>query len=102
MLACGPIIGKIYDNRGSRQLLAGGAVLQIGGILGASKAQKFYQLLLAQGICSPLGASIIFYSAVPSVTTWFTKRQGLAIGIATSGGSFGGILFPLVTYLYPA
>lgn len=30
------------------------------------------------------------------VSRWFTRRQGLAVGIALAGSSFGGSIFPLI------
>ena len=57
---------------------------------------KYYQIILAQGICSPLGASMIFYPAMSSVGTWFFKNRALAFGIMASGSSLGGVIFPIM------
>src|SRR5277367_7159488 len=37
-----------------------------------------------------------FQTAVMCVNTWFLKKRGLAMGIALSGASFGGISFPVI------
>jgi MFS family permease len=68
----------------------------------ASISSKYYQFILAQGVCSSLGASALFYPAVNSVATWFSKRRALALGVVASGSSLGGVIFPImVEWLVP-
>ena len=62
----------------------------------ASLSTKYYQLLLAQGICSPLGAAAVLYPAMSTVVTWFHKKRALALGIMVSGSSLGGVIFPIL------
>lgn len=59
-----------------------------------SISTEYYQFLLAQGICSPLGASLTFSPALSCTATWFEKRRALAFGIVSSGSSLGGVVFP--------
>lgn len=64
---------------------------------------EYYQFLLAQGICSPLGASFVFSSALSCTATWFEKRRALAFGIVSSGSSLGGVVFPtMLSRLLPS
>lgn len=60
MTALGPFIGIIYDRHGPRMLLLVGSFLHVFGIMMASLGTKYYQLLLAQGVCSALGVACIF------------------------------------------
>jgi MFS family permease len=62
----------------------------------ASLSTEYYQLLLSQGICSPLGASAVLYPAMSTVVTWFHKRRALALGVMVSGSSLGGVIFPIL------
>ena len=62
----------------------------------ASISTEYYQFILAQGICSALGASAIFYPSVACVATWFFRHRGLALGIAASGSSLGGVIIPIM------
>ena len=62
----------------------------------ASLSTEYYQLLLAQGICSPLGASAVLYPAMSTVVTWFHEKRALALGIMVSGSSLGGVIFPIL------
>lgn len=63
---------------------------------------KYYQFILTQAICSPIGAGMVLYPCLACVITWFQKRRALAMGIVTSGSSLGGIVLPiLVDHLVP-
>ncbi|KAI9822327.1 MAG: hypothetical protein M1827_000045 [Pycnora praestabilis] len=92
----GPIIGKVYDNYGPRYLLLFGTFFHVFGLMMTSISTEYYQFFLAQGVCSPLGASAIFYPAMSTVSTWFFKRRALAFGIMASGSSLGGVIFPIM------
>ena len=96
MFAGGPLFGAIYDNYGPQPLLLVGSILHVFGLMMASLSTQYYQLLLAQGICSPLGASAVFYPAVSSVATWFFRRRALAFGVTAAGSSLGGVIFPIL------
>lgn len=48
------------------------------------------------GVCSPIGASLIFYPAMSSTGTWFFKRRALAFGIMAAGSSLGGVILPIM------
>ncbi|KAI9726857.1 MAG: hypothetical protein M1834_001481 [Cirrosporium novae-zelandiae] len=92
----GPIVGKIFDNYGPRYLLLTGSFLHVFGLMMTSLSTKYYQFILAQGICSPLGASMIFYPGMSSAMTWFFHRRALALGIVASGSSMGGVVMPIM------
>ncbi|KAK5116888.1 hypothetical protein LTR62_006609 [Meristemomyces frigidus] len=96
MFAGGPVIGKIYDNYGPRWLLLIGMVLHVFGIMMTSLCSQYWQFLLAQGVVSPIGASMIFYPAMSTISTWFFRRRGMAFGIVASGSSLGGVVFPIM------
>jgi MFS family permease len=61
-----------------------------------SISTKYYQIIHAQGVCSPIGASAIFFVATASVSTWFKERRAFALGIVFSGSSLGGVIFPIM------
>jgi len=72
----GPFVGVVYDRYGPRSLLLFGGLLHIFGILMASLGTQYYQILLAQGICSAIGASALFqpcvYPRASVVVVWPT------------------------------
>jgi MFS family permease len=67
MMAMGPIVGKIYDSYGPRYLLFGGSLLHVFGLMMASLATKYYQILLSQGVCSAIGVAAIFQAGKNNV-----------------------------------
>jgi MFS family permease len=60
--------------------------------------QQFWQVILAQGFVIGLGAGCLFTPAVAIMPSWFSSKIGLAIGLAASGSSTGGILYPIAFY----
>jgi len=62
----------------------------------ASISTEYYQFFLSQGVCSAIGACFLFNPAMACVATWFHKKRGMAMGIAVSGSSLGGVLFPII------
>ena len=115
----GPIVGRLYDNYGPREILLVGTILHVFGLMMTSLCTQYYQFILAQGICSPIGSSLIFYSgmnnmtflseivltatpAMSSVPTWFLKWRALAFGVVAAGSSLGGVIFPImISHLMP-
>ncbi|KAJ5086942.1 hypothetical protein NUU61_008249 [Penicillium alfredii] len=102
MFLGGPIFGTLFDSYGPRWILLMGTFLHVFGLMMASLSTEYYQFILAQGICSPFGASAIFNASVNSVSTWFAKRRAFALGVTASGSSLGGVIFPImVEHLIP-
>ncbi|KAL3484688.1 MFS monocarboxylate transporter [Aspergillus germanicus] len=96
MFITGPFVGRLYDAYGPRWLLLTGSLLHIFGLMMASLASQYYQFILSQSICSPLGASMVLYCSFNCVATWFRKKRALAIGITASGSSLGGVVMPVL------
>ncbi|KAH8807190.1 major facilitator superfamily domain-containing protein [Xylogone sp. PMI_703] len=96
MFGGAPFYGKVFDSYGPRFLLLGGSFLHVFGLMMLSLCKEYYQFLLAQSICSALGASAIFYASTNSIATWFKKNRALALGIASSGSACGGLIIPIL------
>ncbi|RDW63988.1 hypothetical protein BP5796_10490 [Coleophoma crateriformis] len=96
MFIGGPIFGFIFDSYGPRYLLLGGTFFHVFGLMMTSLSTQYYQLILAQGICSAIGASAVFYPAMSCVSTWFFKNRAAAFGVMASGSSLGGVIFPIM------
>ncbi|KAJ4158469.1 uncharacterized protein LMH87_008993 [Akanthomyces muscarius] len=100
--ATNPFTGRLYDVYGPRVLVMVGTVLEVLGLMTTSLATRYYQILLAQGLCTSLGMSALYVPATALVASWFDRRRGLAYGLATSGSSFGGVVLPvLIARLVP-
>lgn len=96
MFGTGPIIGQLYDRYGPRYLLLVGTFLHVFGLMMASISKEYYQILLSQGVVSAIGVATIFQPSLNVIPSWFDKKRGIAYGIAASGSSIGGIIFPIM------
>ncbi|CAM1504970.1 Fc.00g106070.m01.CDS01 [Cosmosporella sp. VM-42] len=94
--SAGIVLGKIFDGYGPRWLLIFGGLAQVFGLMMTSISTKYYQVFLSQAICSAIGASAVVYGTLGALATWWKLRRGMAYGIATSGSSIGGVIFPVM------
>ena len=92
----GPVFGKVFDSYGPRYLLLVGSLFHVFGLMMTSLSTQYYQFLLAQGVCSALGASAVFYAAMSSIGTWFYRNRATAFGVMASGSSLGGVVYPIM------
>lgn len=52
--------------------------------------------MISFGIVGGTGSSLIFIPAFTAPGHYFLRKRGMATGMATTGGSIGGVIFPLV------
>ncbi|MCJ1402716.1 hypothetical protein MMC11_005937 [Xylographa trunciseda] len=57
---------------------------------------QYWQFLVVFGILGGAGTSLIVTPAVAAIGHFFLAKRANATGIATTGGSIGGIIFPLM------
>ncbi|KAJ8107844.1 hypothetical protein ONZ43_g6610 [Nemania bipapillata] len=95
-LTIGILSGRLLDAGFFLPTFFVGVVVQVLGIFLMSISTQYWQLFLTQGVLSGIGAGIYFTPAISLVNTYFEKRRGLAVGLATAGNSAGGIVYPLV------
>ncbi|CAK7264705.1 hypothetical protein SEPCBS119000_001130 [Sporothrix epigloea] len=96
IMAMGPVVGRIFDAYGPRQIILVGTLLHVFGLMMASISTEYYQFLLSQGVCSAIGVSAIFQPALSCIPGWFNKRRGIAYGVLSTGSSLGGVIFPIM------
>jgi predicted MFS family arabinose efflux permease len=95
LLFVGALTGRLFDAGYLRHLLWAGTFFITFGLMMASLARAFWQLLLAQGFCVGLGLGCLLVPSVGTPSTWFIKRRGLAIGCVTAGAAVGGVVLPI-------
>ena len=99
-LIMGPIVGALIDRFSVRLLMTLGCLLTASGLFAISNAQSIgaFSWLLA----ATMSLSLATMSSMPGsavVSRWFSTNRGRALGIASIGSSFGGVLVPaLLTF----
>ncbi|KAK7227149.1 hypothetical protein V2G26_015152 [Clonostachys chloroleuca] len=92
----GTFTGRLTDAGYFRQCYVIGSIFQIGGIVCTSFCTKYWQFILAQGLCIGIGNGFLFCPSLALVSTYFLKRRAIAIGITAAGGVTGGVIFPVM------
>ncbi|KAI5116457.1 hypothetical protein M0805_005870 [Coniferiporia weirii] len=100
LMSSGIISGRLFDKGYFYHLVGFGSFLMVFSIfmLSLAKPEQFYQVFLAQGLGVGIGAGILFVPSLAVVSQHFrtpTKRT-LALGLAGSGSSLGGVLHPIM------
>ncbi|KAF1953483.1 MFS general substrate transporter [Byssothecium circinans] len=96
LLVVGALTGPIYDRGHFHALLLTGTVLLVIGQMCLSACTQYWQVLLAQALCIGTGCGCLFVPSVGILSTYFSKRIGVAMGLAASGSSMGGVVYPIV------
>jgi sugar phosphate permease len=100
--AVGSVVsGALIDRFGPSRVIPAGALLLAAGLFGTSRLTELWEFYLYFGVLCGLG--LAFAGWVPGVimvTSWFSTKQGLAMGIASAGNGLGIVLFvPLSQYV---
>ncbi|MFM5929466.1 MAG: MFS transporter, partial [Novosphingobium sp.] len=99
-----PFVGTLLDKISLRFAMALGGLMLAVGYVAISFARDFDSVLIVYGLLiapanlliGPLACSVL-------LTRWFSKRRGMALGIAIAGIALGGVIFPpLIQYLLSA
>jgi MFS family permease len=98
MLVIGVVTGPLYDAGYFRAFVCTGSFLIVFGMMMTSLATEYLQIMLAQGICVELGSGCLFIPSVAIIPQWFSSMKVVATGIAASGSSIAGVIYPIVFY----
>ena len=91
--------GAMTDRSGPRKVIVFGAFFLGLGYALTGIAQNLWQFFIALGLIAAIGMSATFVPCSVTVARWFDRDRGKALGIATSGGNFGGFLVPPIAGL---
>lgn len=99
-LCASPIMwGPVFDRGNVRILVFVGAGCVVFGLMMTSLAHEYWHLILAQGIVVGLGGGCTFLTATSILPTYFAKKRSLVMGLAASGSSMGGIIYPITFHM---
>lgn len=90
-----PSIGGALDRFSMRKLMLTGVGLVVVGFCLLSVSTSMIHVLLVYGVFMSVGSILLGPIATSALLArWFTRRRGLAMGIAASGSAVGGLLLP--------
>jgi MFS family permease len=93
----GIVSGRVFDAGHYRICTAVGLSMQLIGIFATSFSTKYWQFMLAQGLCQGIGNGLLFCPAVANVATYFSPRKrALPVAWVACGGGTGGLVFPAI------
>ena len=92
----GLVVGWAFDRIDTRLIVVFGAVVMAAGLMGLSWSKDLatiQHIYLAIGVA---GFACLYTPLIAVVGLWFDRGRGLAMGVATAGGTIGQGLTPLV------
>jgi len=96
--AFGLVAGRLTDRWGPRIVIASGGVLLGAGLAGMSAVTALWQPYVLYGAVAALGMSTAYVPCNATVVRWFVRQRGLAVGVASAGGSVGTFVLPPVAH----
>ncbi len=92
------LVSFVYKRSVRLVILLGGLLMGTSLAL-SSQVTELWQLYLFYGVLGGVGTSTIWVPFTATLMKWFTKKRGVAMGIALSGGGLGSLCAaPLLTY----
>ncbi|KUJ09758.1 MFS monocarboxylate transporter-like protein [Mollisia scopiformis] len=96
LIVGGIVTGPIFDAGYLRALVFTGSFLVVFGMMMTSICHEYWQIILAQGIVVGAGAGCMMLPSIAVMPQYFKTRRAFATGVAASGSSLGGIIYPIV------
>ena len=95
----GAVSGRLADRWGARRLAVFGMALVGLGLMLASVARSLSEVYIAYGMGVGFGVGLAYVPVLGAVQRWFTRRRGLASGLAVSGIGVGTLVTPMLASL---
>lgn len=88
--------GRLTDRFGPRAVVTTGGIVLGLALAGMASVTRLWQPYVLYGLVAALGMGTAYVPCNSTVVKWFARRRGLAVGVASSGGSVGTFAFPPV------
>jgi MFS family permease len=82
-------VGWLADRYGAKLIAAFCGFMIALGLILSSQVQTLWQLFITYGIIEAIGFSGAFGIGTSTISRWFTKGRGLALGISATGSGMG-------------
>ncbi|GAM86998.1 hypothetical protein ANO11243_050190 [Dothideomycetidae sp. 11243] len=89
-------IGAICDRNGPVLLGCLGSAISVAAFLLLAQCTKYWQFMLCFGVFAAIGGALMATAAMSIVAKLFSRRRGLAMGVALTGSAVGSIVFPIL------
>ncbi|KAK3308960.1 major facilitator superfamily domain-containing protein [Chaetomium strumarium] len=94
--------GRLADAGYVKSTIMAGCFLVVFGTFMTSLCKEYWQIFLAQGLCTGLGLGIIFMPPLSVINSYFVTLRSSAIAISACGTGLGSVIFPAtIQYLIP-
>jgi sugar phosphate permease len=90
------VFGPILDRHGPRMVAFWGIFLLSMGLVAMGFINDLWQLYLFFGVGRMIGVGVLGLAISVSVSNWFIRLRGRAMGITRIGDRFGSTLLPLI------
>ena len=92
----GILTGVAVDRIGPRITLVAGGLCIGSGFLLSGMVHKLWQIYLSYGLLAGAGMSSVYGPVMTTASRWFQRKQGLALGVVSSGIGLGTFIGPLI------
>ena len=96
LIITGIISGPLFDIGYFKTMLFVGAGMETFGMFMLSLSDKYWQILLTQGIVMGLANGLLYLPGLALVGRSFQKHRAIAMGTVSCGAPVGGIMYTLV------
>lgn len=91
-----PFVGPILDRYGPRMVAFWGIVVFSMGLSALMFVRHLWQLYLFFGVCRMISVGMLSLVVTVSVSNWFVRQRGRALGITWIGERVGSALLPVL------
>lgn len=93
---CGIQIGPLFDVYGPTWLMVTALILFTATFVSIGFCYAYWHYLIVIGLVAGAATSIVFVVPIATIGQYYNTKRGSATGLAMSGGSLGGVIFPLI------
>lgn len=94
LLVLGTLSGRASDAGLVHEAVLAGTVMIVVGLFMTSLCTQYYQIFLAQGVCTGIGMGILSMPGLSVPASYFKANKSLAVSIIASGAGTGGLVYP--------
>ena len=95
----GPVLGPLLDRHGPRMMAFYGIAILSAGLVALAWMSSLWQLYLFFGTGRMIAAGLLNLVVTVSVSNWFIKKRGRAMGIAQLGSRIGLAALPPIVQI---